>query len=100
MRFFSSLEHSYHLIAPPSLDVHWVSGTPSLGVKRPGHEAGQSSVFNAKVKNVWRYNSVPLGAFMAFTAITARALFIWIGLAVHRFITSALDGQINSVPLL
>jgi hypothetical protein len=56
-------------------------------------------VFDAKVKIVWRYNSVPLGAFMACAAITARALFIQISLAVDRFITSALNGQINSVPL-
>ena len=72
----------------------------SMGVKRPGYEAGHSSVFNAKVKNVWRYTSVPLSAFMACTAINARALFVRISLAVHRFITSALGGQINSVPLL
>jgi len=71
-----------------------------MGVKRPGYEAGHSSVFNAKVKNVWWYTSVPLSAFMACTAITARALFVRIILVIHRFITSALDGQINSVSLL
>jgi hypothetical protein len=71
-----------------------------LGGKEAGHEVGHSYVFSAKVNNVWRYISVPLSAFMACTAITARALFILISLAVHRFFTSALDVQINSVPLL
>ena len=37
---------------------------------------------------------------MAFTAITACALFILISLTVHRFFISVIDGQINSVPLL
>jgi hypothetical protein len=72
----------------------------SLGVKSPRLEAGHSYMFSAEVKNVWRYTSVPLSAPVSCTVITARAVFVLISLAVHRFFTSASDGQINSVPLL
>jgi len=99
-RFFSSSEHSYQLITPPNLNVRLIPGALSLGVKRPGLETSHSCMFSAYVKNVWKYTSVLLSAFMACTAITAHALFVLISCRVYRVFTSALDGQINSVPLL
>jgi len=39
--------------------IHWVQGALSLGVKRPGREAGHSPLYSAEVKNAWRYTSTP-----------------------------------------
>jgi hypothetical protein len=39
-------------------------------------------------------------SFLWCAGMTVCTLFILRGLAVHRFLTSALDGHVNSVPLL
>jgi hypothetical protein len=41
-------------LQPP---IQWVSGTLSLGVKRPGREADHSPPSSAEVKNAWSYTS-------------------------------------------
>jgi len=40
--------------------IQWVPGALSLGVKRPGREAGRSPPSSAEVKNAWRYTSISL----------------------------------------
>jgi hypothetical protein len=40
--------------------IQWVPGAPSLGVKRPGHEADHSPPLSAEVKNAWSYTSPPI----------------------------------------
>jgi hypothetical protein len=39
--------------------IQWVQGVLSLGVKRPGREAGHSPPSSAEVKNTWSYTSTP-----------------------------------------
>jgi hypothetical protein len=53
-------------IQPP---IRWVSGTLSLGIKRPGREADHSPLSSAEVKNAWSYTSTPQYAFMAWCSV-------------------------------
>jgi len=39
--------------------IQWVPGALSLGVKRPGRDADQSSPSSAEVKNTWSYTCTP-----------------------------------------
>jgi len=43
-------------IQPP---IQWVSGTLSLGLKRPGRESDHSPPHSAEVKKAWGYTSTP-----------------------------------------
>jgi len=43
----------------------WVPGTISPRLKRPGREAGHTSLSTAEVKNAWSYTSTPQYVFMA-----------------------------------
>jgi hypothetical protein len=40
--------------------IHWVTGSLSLRVKRPGREADHSRPSSAEVKNARRYTSTPI----------------------------------------
>jgi len=62
MGFFSHLG----LTQPP---VQWVLGAFTPRVKRPVCEADQSPAFSAKVKNAWRYTSIPQYVFIAWYLI-------------------------------
>jgi hypothetical protein len=55
--------------------IQWVTGVPSLGVKRPGREADHSPPSSAKVKNAWSYTSTPQYAFMAWCLVKHRDTF-------------------------
>jgi hypothetical protein len=39
--------------------IQWVSEVPSLGMKRPERETGQSCVNTIEMKNEWGYTSAP-----------------------------------------
>jgi hypothetical protein len=52
--------------------IQWVAGTLSLGVKRPGREAGHSPPPSAEVKNAWSYISTPQYVFMAWCLVKYR----------------------------
>jgi len=45
--------------------VQQVPGAVFPGVRWPEHEPGHSFPYNAEVKNVWSFMSVPSDAFMA-----------------------------------
>jgi hypothetical protein len=47
------------------LPTQWVPEALSPGLKRPGHEAEQSTPANAEVKKISIYTSTPTYAFMA-----------------------------------
>jgi hypothetical protein len=46
-------------LGPTQPPIQWVPGVLSLGVKRPGCEAGRSPPSSAEVKNAWRCTSTP-----------------------------------------
>jgi hypothetical protein len=45
--------------SPSQPPIHWVPGSLSLGVKRPGREVDLSPPSSAEVKNAWSYTSTP-----------------------------------------
>jgi len=47
------------VLEPTQSHIHWVPGSLSLGVKRPGRKAGHSPPSSAEVKNAWSYTSIP-----------------------------------------
>jgi hypothetical protein len=55
--------------------IQWVPGGLSLGVKRPGREAGHSPPSSAEVKNAWSYTSTPQYVFMAWCLVKHRDSF-------------------------
>lgn len=55
---------------------------PTVGIKRPGHEADHSRRSSAKVKNEWSSKSTPLHAF-----VTCIAFFFSSGFAAVRIVT-------------
>jgi hypothetical protein len=55
--------------------IQWVPRALSLGVKRPGHEAGHSAPSSAEVKNAWSYTSTPQYALMACCLVKHRDNF-------------------------
>jgi hypothetical protein len=57
------------LTQPP---MQWVTGTLSLGVKRPRREADHSPPSSAEDKNAWSYTSTPQYAFMAWCLLKHR----------------------------
>jgi len=46
-------------VGPTHPCIQWIPGALSLGVKRPGREAGHSSPTRVKVKNMWSYTFAP-----------------------------------------
>jgi len=50
--------------------IQWVPGNLSLGIKQPRHEADYSPPPCDKVKNVYRYTSIPPYIFMAWWLIS------------------------------
>jgi hypothetical protein len=54
--FITASRTVLELTQPPT---QWVPGTLSLGVKRPGREAGHSSPSSAEVKNMWSCTCTP-----------------------------------------
>jgi hypothetical protein len=65
-----------NIILPSSQPpIQWVAGAVSLGVKRPGREAGHSPPYTAEVKNAWSYTSSPQYAFMAWCLVKRRDTF-------------------------
>jgi hypothetical protein len=44
-------------LGPTQPPIQWVSGAPSLAVKRPGREADHSPPSSAEVKNAYSYTS-------------------------------------------
>jgi hypothetical protein len=46
-------------LGPTQSPIQWVPGALSLGVKRPGREAGHSPPSSAEAMNVWSYISTP-----------------------------------------
>jgi hypothetical protein len=57
--FFSSAPNPDRFWGSPSLVSNGLSGSLSLGVKRPGREADRSPPSSAEAKNPWRYISTP-----------------------------------------
>jgi hypothetical protein len=55
--------------------IQWVSGTLSVGVKRPGREADHSPSCSAIVKNTWSYISTPQYVFMEWFLVKHRDNF-------------------------
>jgi hypothetical protein len=56
-------------LGPTQPSIQWVTGSLSLGVKRPGLEADHSPLSSAEVKNAWSYTSLPQYASMAWCAV-------------------------------
>jgi hypothetical protein len=54
---------------PTQPPIQWVPEALSLGVKRPGHEAGHSPPSSPRSKNEWSYTSTPQHAFMAWCSV-------------------------------
>jgi len=59
-------------LEPTLPPIQWVPGVLSLEVKRPGRETDHSPPSSAEVNNVWRYNSTPQYAFMAWCSVKAQ----------------------------
>jgi hypothetical protein len=59
-------------LEPTQPPIQWVQGVLSLGVKRPGREAGHSPPSSAEVKNEWSYTSTPQYVFMAWCLVKHR----------------------------
>jgi hypothetical protein len=59
MRFFLLAAMSRLALGPAQHPIEWVPGAVTPGAKRPGRETDHSPPFNAKVKNVWNYTSIP-----------------------------------------
>jgi hypothetical protein len=52
-------------VGPTQPPIQWVTGTLSLGIKRPGREADHLAPSSAEVKNAWSYTSTPPYVLMA-----------------------------------
>jgi hypothetical protein len=61
-------------LGPTKPPIQWITGSFSLGVKRPGREADHSPPSSAEVKNVWSYTNTPQYAFMAWCSVKAQGL--------------------------
>jgi len=61
------------LWSPP--DLHWVPGTLSPAVKRPGLKAGHLLKPSTEVRNPWSYTPTPPYVFMALCLIKYRDKF-------------------------
>jgi hypothetical protein len=85
--FFSSPPCPDPLWGPPSLLSNGFQGTLSLGVKRPGSEAGHSPPSSAEFKNAWSYTSTPLISFhgVVISQITETTLYFSLLEKVNRF---------------
>jgi hypothetical protein len=59
-------------LGPTPLPIQRVSGTLSLGVKRPRRVADHSPLSSAEVKNAWIYTSTPQYAFMAWCSVNKK----------------------------
>jgi hypothetical protein len=57
LRFFLFITASRTVLGPTQPPIQWVPGALSLGVKRPGREAGHIPPSSAEVKNAWSYTS-------------------------------------------
>jgi hypothetical protein len=62
-------------LGPTQPPIQWVPGILSLGVKRPGREAGYSLPSSAEVKNAWSYTSSLQYVFMAWCLVKQRNNF-------------------------
>jgi hypothetical protein len=67
--FFTTASRS--IMGPTQPPTQGVPGALSLGVKRPGREAGHSFPSNAEVKNAWSYISPPQYALMGWCSVKA-----------------------------
>jgi len=54
---------------PTQPPIQWVTGTLSLGIKRPGSEADYSPPFRVEVKNAWSFTSTPQYIFMGWCLV-------------------------------
>jgi hypothetical protein len=52
--------------------IQWVTGAPSLGVKRPGVKLTTHLHLVPRSKNEWSYTSIPQYAFMAWCSVEAQ----------------------------
>jgi hypothetical protein len=73
---FPSQPRPDRLWDPPSLLSNGYLGTPSPGVKWPGHENDHLPPSRAKVKNAWNYTSTPQYVFMTSYLVKHRDNFI------------------------
>jgi hypothetical protein len=70
--FFSSPGRPEQFWGPPSLLSNGVTGSLSLGVKRPMHEADHSPHLVPRSKKAWSYISTPQYASMAWYSVKAQ----------------------------
>jgi len=62
-------------LGPTQPPIQWVTGTLSLGVKRPGREGDHSPPSSAEIKNAWSYTSTPPYVFMVWYLVKHRDNF-------------------------
>jgi hypothetical protein len=59
LRIFLFTTASTLVLGTTQPPIQWVTGALSLGIKRPGREAHNSSPSSTEVKNAWSYTSTP-----------------------------------------
>jgi len=65
MGFFFLITTAYRpALGPNRSPTNWLPGGVSLGIKRLGREADQSSTYSTEVKNAWSCASFHLYVFM------------------------------------